>query len=67
MEKNETGLWDSKALLKYAQAGGAGKELLDEGMGLVIEMMNKELAAIKRKTFHTAGGGMHYLVSGRKP
>ena len=65
-KKKRTGMWDSKALIKYAQAGGAGKELLEEGMRLVFEMMNKELAAIHKKTFHTAGGGMHYLVSGRK-
>jgi len=66
-KKTKTGMWDSKALLKYAKAGGAGKKLLEEGMGLVFEMMNKELAEIKRKTFHAAGGGMHYLISGRKP
>ena len=66
-KEKKTVLWDSKSLLRFAQEGGAGPELLKEGVRLVYEMMNKELAAIKRKTFHTAGGGMHYLVSGRKP
>ena len=63
----KSGLCDSKALLKYAQAGGASPELLKNGIHLISEKMNKELAGIKKKTFHTAGGGLHYLVSGRKP
>lgn len=66
-KKTKSGMRDSKALLKYAEAGGASPELLESGMRLIYEMMDKELAGIKEKSFHTAGGGMHYLVSGRKP
>ena len=65
-KKAKSGPFDSKSLLEYAQAGGAGTELLKEGIRLISEMMNQELAEIQKKTFHTAGGGMHYLVSGRK-
>jgi ubiquinone/menaquinone biosynthesis C-methylase UbiE len=66
-KKTKTGPWDEKALLKYAKAGGAGKKLLEEGRRLIFEMMDEELAEIKRKKYHTAGGGMNYLISGRKP
>jgi ubiquinone/menaquinone biosynthesis C-methylase UbiE len=65
--KPKGGFFDSKELLKYAQAGGAGIKLLKNGVRLISELMKEELAAIKDKKFHTAGGGLHYLVSGRKP
>ena len=65
--KTKSGPYDAKALLKYAAAGEASKELLEHGIRLIFEMMNEELTEIERKTFHTAGGGMHFLVSGRKP
>jgi ubiquinone/menaquinone biosynthesis C-methylase UbiE len=65
-KKTKTCLWDKKTLLKFATAGGASKELLEDGIRLNIELMNQELAEIAEKKFHTAGGGMHYLVSGRK-
>jgi ubiquinone/menaquinone biosynthesis C-methylase UbiE len=66
-KKAGRGLCDAKALLKYAQAGGASTELLKNGIQLISSMMDKELAGIEEKTFHTAGGGLHYLISGRKP
>jgi ubiquinone/menaquinone biosynthesis C-methylase UbiE len=66
-KKTKSGPYDAKALLKYAAAGGASKELLEHGIRLIFEVMNAELSEIDRKTFHTAGGGMHFLVSGRKP
>jgi SAM-dependent methyltransferase len=66
-KKTESGPYDAKTLLQYAAAGGAGKELLENGIHLIIGLMNEELTGIEKKTFHTAGGGMHYLVSGRKP
>jgi ubiquinone/menaquinone biosynthesis C-methylase UbiE len=58
---------DTKALLKYAAAGGASKKLLKNGIRRIFEMVNEELTEIEKKTFHTAGGGIHFLVSGRKP
>ena len=66
-KQTKTGPYDSKALLKYAAAGGASKESLKNGVRLILDAMNEELTQIEKKTFHAAGGGMHYLVSGRKP
>lgn len=66
-KQTKSGLYDATALRRYAGAGGAGKPMLEKGMRQVLEMMNEELTEIERKTFHTAGGGLHYLVSGRKP
>jgi ubiquinone/menaquinone biosynthesis C-methylase UbiE len=66
-KKTKSGPWDTKALIKFAEAGGANKELLEDGLRLNVEVMNRELAEIADKKFNTAGGGMHYLVSGRKP
>lgn len=66
-KKTKTGPYDTKALLKYAAEGGASKKLLEQGIRRILKMMDQELTEIGRKRFHTAGGGMHFLVSGRKP
>jgi SAM-dependent methyltransferase len=66
-KKTKSVVWDAQTLLKYARAGGAGKTLLKNGLRLHFAIMNRELAQIARKKFNTAGGGMHFLVSGRKP
>jgi ubiquinone/menaquinone biosynthesis C-methylase UbiE len=66
-KKTKGGMYDAKALRKYAAAGEAGPELLENGIRLIIELADEELTGIEKKTFHMAGGGMNYLVSGRKP
>lgn len=65
--KTKGGLCDSMKLRQYAAAGGAGKDLLENGTCLILKLMNEELTGIEKQTFHMGGAGMNYLVSGRKP
>jgi len=47
--------------------GGGTEELFERGYAELLEKFAQEQQAIRSGTFHAAGGGMTYLVSGRKP
>jgi len=48
-------------------AGGGTKEFFERMMGEVVARFDAEQASLESGQFHAAGGGLLYLVSGRKP
>jgi hypothetical protein len=47
--------------------GGGTEESFERGFAELLEKFAQEQQAIRAGTFHAAGAGMTYLVSGRKP
>ncbi len=62
-----TGNWNYERARRYVLAGGGSKEFFESGWKRLKEDFELEREAIASKEFHTAGGGISYLVSGRKP
>ena len=61
-----TGPWDRIDLRRYVISGGATEEFFDTVFQELIAKYNVEQRAIAARTFHSGGGGVSYLVSGRK-
>jgi len=64
--ETKTGPWDEDILHKNANAGKSSDSFIQLVLKEMQEDANSEETAIQNHTFHTAGGGMNYLVSGRK-
>ena len=62
-----TGPWDKEALQKFFLLGGGDEAFFNRALIEVIENYHGEQQAVAMGTFHSAGGGVNYLVSGRKP
>jgi ubiquinone/menaquinone biosynthesis C-methylase UbiE len=62
-----TGPWDREEVRRCLLKGGGTDEFFERGFAEVLKKFSQEQQAISSGTFHTAGGGMTYLVSGRKP
>jgi ubiquinone/menaquinone biosynthesis C-methylase UbiE len=62
-----TGPWDREELRRHVLQGGGSEEFFERGFAEVLEQFSQEQQAISSGSFHSAGGGMTYLVSGRKP
>lgn len=58
--------WHRDDLKRYFLAGGGSEEEYDEYVKLMIHDTKSELDAIDKKTFHSAGGNVCYLISGYK-
>ncbi len=61
-----TGPWDRHELRRHTLAGGAPEEFFERVFGELVVKFETELRAIEAETFHSGGGGVTYLVSGRK-
>ena len=62
-----TGPWDRGEVRRQVLAGGGTEEFFERVFGELTEKFAREQQAIAAGTFHAACGGLHYLVSGRKP
>lgn len=62
-----TGPWNREEVRRCVQDGGGSEEFFERGFAELLERYAQEQQAISAGTFHAAGGGMMYLVSGRKP
>lgn len=61
------GPWDYEQTRKYFLAGGGSPSSFDSSREELEETFNAQEAMINEGRFASAGGGIHYLVSGRKP
>ena len=61
------GPWNREEVRQQVLGGGGSEELFARGFAELIEKYALEQAAISTGAFHAAGGGLNYLVSGRKP
>ena len=62
-----TGTWSYEHARRYVLAGGGSEAFFESCWRQLRESFKVERAAIGRNEFHLAGGGISYLVSGRKP
>ncbi len=62
-----TGTWNYEDARRYVLAGGGSEAFFESCWRQLRESFELERAAIARNEFHLAGGGINYLVSGRKP
>ena len=62
-----TGPWNAAELCRYVGAGGGTEEFFRKAFSELEEKFEGEQRAIAAGRFHSGGGGVTYLVSGRKP
>jgi SAM-dependent methyltransferase len=60
-------VWDRETARRYFAAGGGEAARFDEGWGAALAVEAAVLQGIDEGTFHSGGGGVMYVVSGRKP
>src|SRR6266516_2098778 len=60
------GAWNREELAGLHFAGGGAEKVFDEVFAELTQQYDGEQKAIAAQTFHAAGGGIVYLVSGRK-
>jgi ubiquinone/menaquinone biosynthesis C-methylase UbiE len=61
------GLWDREGLHCGVRLGGGSEEFFEKGYAELLEKFHRDQAAIAAGNYHAGGGGIHYLVSARKP
>ncbi|HWA11294.1 MAG TPA: methyltransferase domain-containing protein [Opitutaceae bacterium] len=62
-----TGPWDKAELSRLILLGGGDEIWFENGFSEMLGEHRREEQAIGARTLHAAGGGIMYLVSGRKP
>lgn len=67
VKSSPTGPWNREEVRRCVLDGGGSEEFFERGFAELLERYAQEQQAISAGTFHAAGGGMMYLVSGRKP
>jgi SAM-dependent methyltransferase len=65
-KSSATGPWNREEVRRCVLDGGGTEEFFERGFAELLEKFAQEQQAIRAGTFHAAGGGMIYLVSGRK-
>jgi SAM-dependent methyltransferase len=65
-KSSATGPWNREEVRRCVLDGGGTEEFFERGFAELHEKFAQEQRAIHAGTFHAAGGGMIYLVSGRK-
>ena len=58
--------WEREETKRYFLAGKGKEEEFTPLFELALTRSKKEIQATHENRFHTAGGGIHYLISGRK-
>lgn len=66
-KRQASGPWDRDETRRCVLVGGGSADFFDHAYQGWIEKHTAEQKAIGEGTFHSAGGGLFYLVSGRKP
>lgn len=65
-KSSATGQWNREEVRRCVLSGGGTEEFFERGFAQLIERFEQEQQGIGVGTFYAAGGGMTYLVSGRK-
>lgn len=58
--------WEKEETRRYFVAGGGKEETFEACWGMVMRQQAAMIAAIDAGTYHAAGGGVSYVVAGRK-
>lgn len=66
-QQSATGPWDQDELRRLVLRGGGSETFFERVFAELVKHYQAEQAAIAHGTFHSAGGGINYLVSARKP
>jgi len=66
-KSSATGPWNREEVRRCVLDGGGTEEFFERGFAELLEKFTQEQQAITAGSFHAAGGGLCYLVSGRKP
>jgi ubiquinone/menaquinone biosynthesis C-methylase UbiE len=66
-EREDMWSWDRRDTERFFRAGGGSAEDFERLWALGRATMREIAAALRANEEHTAGGGLHYLISGRKP
>jgi hypothetical protein len=66
-DAREFWIWSRDDTHRYFLAGGGGDDEFDELWALALSGNEEIKKAIAAKTYAYAGGGIGYLVAGRKP
>jgi ubiquinone/menaquinone biosynthesis C-methylase UbiE len=66
-KSSAAGPWNREEIRHRVLAGGGTEDFFERGFAELLDKFAQEQQAIKAGTFHAAGGGLFYLVSGRKP
>jgi ubiquinone/menaquinone biosynthesis C-methylase UbiE len=61
------GQWNREEVRRFVLDGGGTQEFFARGFEELLDKFAQEQQAINAGAFHAAGGGLCYLVSGRKP
>lgn len=64
--KSATGPWDKEDLRQLVKLGGGTDDFFEKAFANIVENFHGEQHAIAMGDFHAGGGGINYLVSGRK-
>lgn len=59
--------WSRREAKRFFLAGGGAEIDFDAGWERRMSENRAAAGAVERGAFHTAGGGIHYVVSGRRP
>jgi 2-polyprenyl-3-methyl-5-hydroxy-6-metoxy-1,4-benzoquinol methylase len=59
--------WDCEEVLGYFLAGGGREEEFERYHKLLLRDASETLKAIEQGTYHSAGGGLTYLITAQKP
>jgi ubiquinone/menaquinone biosynthesis C-methylase UbiE len=62
-----TGPWDKECLRQFVKLGGGSDVFFEQVFAEIVEKFHGEQHAVAMGGFHSAGGSINYLVSGRKP
>jgi ubiquinone/menaquinone biosynthesis C-methylase UbiE len=66
-EESETGPWNREEVRRYVLAGGGSDSMVARQFQSMRRGAIARRKAIAQRQFHSAGGGVFYLVCGRKP
>lgn len=59
--------WDRETMRRQVLRGGGSEVFFEAAYGKFIQALQREQAGVAEGHWHAAGGGVNYLVSGRKP
>jgi SAM-dependent methyltransferase len=65
--QRDFGIWSHADTRRFYLAGGGEEAAFDAAWAMALDRRNRAAEAIRKGTYATAGGGVVYLISGRKP
>jgi len=67
MAERNLWIWNESTTRRYFLAGGGAPHDFSAFWDATLDQTQRWVEALRRKTYSSAGGGLHYLVCGRRP